>query len=239
MKQNITHYSDKPLRWLGIGIGLLVFLHLLGQLLIRIVGTDSVFIDEFVWRFNVDLELNVPTWYASFLAGIGAVLALFIAWQSRLYENSTWTHHMWICLSLILLFVAIDETASFHELLLQNIHIQSGFGEEQSYSENAWLILLPFIIAAGVSVAYATYKLLPSRTFVRFIVAASVYLLGALVAEYTSIPLSNTDTIYIFVLVPIEESLELFGLWLLLRAMVFHIREQLPETDKKLATLWH
>lgn len=232
------HYSDRPLRWLGIGIVLLLLLHLLGQFVIRIIGTDSVFIDELVWRFNVDLELNVPTWYASFLAGVGALLAFFIAGQSSLYEKNKWVHHIWVLFALILLFVAIDETASFHELLLQNLHIQAGFGEGQSYNETAWLILVPFLVAGGASVAYATHRLLPRRTFGRFVVAASVYLLGALVVEYASIPVSDTASVYNFVLAPLEEGLEMVGLWLLLRAMVLHVREQLPQTDKKLKVVW-
>lgn len=227
-----------PLRWLGIGIIVLILLHLLGQFVIRIIGTDSVFIDELVWRFNVDLELNVPTWYSSFLAAIASLLALFIALQSRMRINNNWIYRTWMLVVLTLLAVSINEAASFHELILQNVHILAGFGEGQSYTQNAWLLLLPFIVAAGAAAIYMMTKHVPKDTAFHFIRAAAVYLLGALVVEYVSIPVSGADNVYTFLLTPLEEGLEMFGMWLMLHAMVVHIQNHMPSTDKKLKALW-
>jgi hypothetical protein len=217
-------------------IGALLVLHLLGQFIVRIIGTDSIFLDELTWRFNVDLELNVPTWYSSFLAGLSALGAFFLRSYYSSAKASQATITTWFLIGFVLIAVAIDETAAFHELVLQATHINAGLGIEQSYIANAWFILLPAIATGLLIGLWFIYKQLPRKTFVRFAIAGSIYIFGAVAVEYFSIPFSDQAHFYNFVLTPVEEGLEMIGLWLMLRTVLLHIADQpkLPGRLKRL-----
>lgn len=228
-KSKSKHYIGTIfLRWLLLGIAALLVLHLIGQFTLRIVGTDSVFLQELIWRFDVDLELNVPTWYSSFLASSSGLLA-FLAAHYYKKQKLIASKRLWLFMGFGLMAIAVDEVASFHELFLQTAHVAANFGDGQSYLQNAWLLLLPLLIVVGVVVMYLLYKGLPKNTFHRIVVAAAVYLSGALVVEYLSIPVDKESLVYNLVLTPLEEGLEMLGLWLILRAIVLHINDHLPK----------
>ncbi len=239
MKQKTeTRYGDALLRWTLYAIAGSIGLHLLGQFVVRVIGTDSIFIDELVWRFNVDLELNVPTWFSSFLAATAALIALFIAGRYAKRKSNRPLRNVWALIGAVLLLIAVDEVSSLHELALQFIHIQVGFGEAQTYAANAWLIIMPLIAAGFLFAIWLMYRRLERGTFIRLAAAVSVYLLGAVVVEYISIPVSDATHLYNFLLAPLEEGLEMLGLWLVLRASLLHIRDYLPNTHKRLMEVW-
>jgi len=231
-------FGKTLLRVTLLGIGALLVLHMLGQFIVRIIGTESVLVDELVWRFNVDLELNVPTWYASFLTATASLVAFFVVGQLRLRRVPTPQLYTWILIAGVLLFIAIDETAALHELVLQTIHIQADLGEGQSHSANAWMYAMPFI---GVAVLFGlkiAYNNLPRQTFRNLGAGVGVFLLGALVVEYLSIPLSDDTNLYNFFLTPLEEGLELLGVWLVLRAIIVHVRSYMKKTNTGIQALW-
>ncbi|CAN5718260.1 hypothetical protein BH23PAT2_BH23PAT2_04870 [soil metagenome] len=231
-------YGDGMLRVTLGAIGVLLVFHLLGQYSVRIIGTDNIFVDELVWRFNVDLELNVPTWYASFLAGLASLIAFFVVAQNRVQNIPKAIVYTWMLIAATLLFIAIDETAALHELVLQTVHILADLGEGQSYKGNAWLLLLPIVVGAMGIGLKAVYHNLPGPTFRNLVIAVAVYVFGALVVEYVSIPVGDDTHVYNFLLTPIEEGLEMLGVWLVLRAIIMHIRTEMPATDKKIRALW-
>jgi hypothetical protein len=227
--------------WLVVtlwGIGALLVLHLVGQYVVRMVGTDSVFVNELVWRFNVDLELNVPTWYSSLLAAVGAMSAFFVASRYRVEGAKRQTVFIWLLIAVTLLLISIGETAAIHELVLQTLHIGAKLGEAQSYSANAWLLILPLIGIALVAGLRLLFLHVPRRTFFNLAVAVGFYLLGAVVVEYLSIPVSDQTHLYNFVLTPIEEGLEMIGLWLVSAGIWVHVLTQMPVTNTLVRNLW-
>ncbi len=232
------HRSSRFLRVLLWTIGGLLLLHLVGQVLVRLVFPESVFWDELSWRFNVDLELNVPTWYASFLASIASLSALFVALQYRRQGAAQLTRVVWALLAGALLLVSIGETASFHEFILQTLHVQAELDDTPSYQSNAWLLVIPVLALGATAGLGLVYRAMPHRTFMRITVSACVYLAGAIGVEYASIPVSDETLLYNFLLTPLEEGLEMLGMWLLIRAIFLHVREELPDVNKQLQRLW-
>lgn len=233
-----THYSDNVLRIVLISVGALLAMHLFGQVMSRIVAPDNILVDELSWRFNVDLEMTVPTWFSSFLAGAVAIVAFFVAGQYRRLGANKATIITWLLIAFVMMAISIDEAAAFHELALQALHVYAELGDSQSYAFNAWRLVIPAIVvtlAVGLSVIY---KQLPRRTFYNLAFAVGVYVLGAVVVEYLSIPFDDGSTFYNFVLSPVEEVLEMLGLWLLLRSVIVHIRTEMPGINKKLEVLW-
>ncbi len=232
------HWSSRFLRITLWTISVFLVLHLAGQVLTRFFFPDSVFWDEVTWRFNVDLELNVTTWYASFLAAVASLSAVFVASQYRHYRTDRLPLTVWALLAAALLVVSIGETASFHELLLQLLHVQAELGTVPSYKSNAWLFVIPVIALGAAAGLGLVHRAMPHRTFVRITVAACIYLTGAVGVEYISIPISDESLMYNFFLTPLEEGLEMVGMWSVIRAMSLHVREALPDVDKQVQQLW-
>ena len=96
-----------------VAIALLI-LNCLSLYLHYVLGYPSI--KGFVPKFDFDEENNVPTYFSSFLLLISAIL-LFWASISAKQASSKYAKH-WGALSIVFLFMSLDETASFHELLI-------------------------------------------------------------------------------------------------------------------------
>ncbi len=193
-------------------------------------GKYSLFLD-IASRFGMDNELSVPTWLVSALALLTAACMFIIARHSKIGRAT------WYTLAAIFLLLAIDETVALHELLLQGVHVLAGLGEGQTFTSNAWLILAPLIALLGVLLLVILWRSLPRKTFWRFFVAFAVYGSGAFVIEYLGIQTDKAALHYQLLFVTVEETLELLGVWLALRAAIMHIKAHQPKLDAQLVSL--
>lgn len=207
------------LSFLMAAIVCVVILHIFWQLLVGPYPPPNTVLTDLSLRFGLDSELSVPTW-------LSAVLSLFVALSSYLVARAQHEQArkvVWYLVVLLGIFISLDEVSALHELLLQGLHILANFGEGQSFSNNAWLLVLPFIVGGFGWLMWFFRRLLPSDTFWHVFTALGVYLGGALVVEFLSIPVDKASLEYRIGLVVVEESLEMIGQWLLLRAILEHI----------------
>ncbi len=207
-----------------------VLLHIFWQIVLWFLHTDNRVLNDVVNRFGLDEELSFPTWVNSMLA----LIAGYFAWIIGKHKVNKRKKMTWYVVALVGVFISIDEVASFHELLLQALHILAKFGDRQNFLDNAWLILLPLITVGVIYGAHELHKNLPKNTSKRLVIALFVYLLGALVVEYLSIPFDKSLLVYNLGMVVLEETLEMVGVWLVLRAILMHISEHEPELENKL-----
>lgn len=239
----VFHLSTKKRVWrtkrhnlqelLLLAIIVVVVLHIFWQIVASVVGADNRITTDLAGRFGLDDELSVPTWLAAALALLLAGLAFIVAKsQANIRQQLAW-----YCLAMLGLAISIDEVAALHELLLQGLHILAQFGEGQDFVRNAWLLVLPFIFVAIVLVVRFWAKSLPVPTLRRLIFGLGIYLLGAVVVEYVSIRFDKSGLSYNVGVVTLEESLELIGLWLLIRAVLLHINDHQPRLRKQLTQL--
>lgn len=210
-----------------------VILHIFWQVIAKAIGADNRFVADIAFRLGLDNEQSIPTWLASSMALILAGLAFIVAKAQGTASKKA----AWYILSLIALAVSIDETAALHELLLQGLHILAQFGEGQTFLSNAWIIVLPFVFIALLFILRFFKKTMEPKTFRRLCVGVGVYLLGAAVFEYASIQLDKSTLSYNIGIVVAEETLELLGMWLLIRATLLHISEFEPKLRKQLTEL--
>jgi len=235
VKRSTWNQRSRQLLGVLAGMVLVIFaLHFIGQLIGRAVGVDNRVVTDIAARLSVDSELSVPTWLSAFLALVGALLAAVIGRN----QTSRRPQIMWYGLALLMVIVSLDEVAALHELLLQGLHILADFGEGQTLLGNAWLLVLPFIIALGVVAAVFARQQLPTSTLRRLAVAAGIYLSGALVVEYLSIPVDKSSLVYLLGMVVLEEALEFIGLWLVIRTGLLHIAEHEPALKQKIEALF-
>lgn len=173
------------------------------MLILRLIGMEG--------------EQTILAWFSS---GLIALASLLAAANYRLSRQNGWRWH-WLALSIGLLLMSIDEAVSVHEFLgaifLPGI-VFTGF-----FSFSWTVIALPVVaVIALLFMPFIQHQ--PSPTRIRLIVAGAAYLTGALGFELLGGSLSESSTsIAYLACVVCEESLEMIGMVLLVRALVLRV----------------
>jgi len=200
----------------------LVVAHVAGAVSSHVFHHEQVF--GLVDTFDMNVENNVPTFFSAFILVASAVLLTVIASQStadRYAGNWKW-------LAIIFAFMAVDEDASLHELLIEPVRNLLAVAGPLFF---AWVI--PYALAVLViGLLYLKFVWsLPARTRGLFIGAGSLYLAGALGFEsiggwYFSLHGEIEDLPY-SLLVAAEEFLEMSGTILFIYALLDYLRDRL------------
>lgn len=179
-------------------------------------------------QFNLDLENNIPSWYASSALLLCAVL-LGVIGAAKQHERAP-RSRQWFGLAAIFLYLSLDEAASFHEMaiplgrkLLDSVGVSSG------YLHFAWVIF-GMIAFSIVGFSYIRFlRALPRTTGRLFVMAGLLYVAGALGVEMFGgkvASLGEMDTMFYAVLVAVEEGLEMFGIVLFFYAVLTYIGQR-------------
>ena len=197
---------------------------------------DMVAYDPKLFRYTkklyLDRETNIPTYYASLLLLIAAVLFGFIA-RLKQKLNSPYKYH-WVLLSVIFLLMSVDETASLHEQLNKPMRLMFNPGGIFLF---AWVIVAIPLFILFVIVYLRFFFHLPRKTKILFALAAGLYVGGAIGFEligagYVS-QYGKQNMTYI-IIASIEESMEVAGLLILIYALLDYV---VSIYDAKLYTL--
>jgi hypothetical protein len=203
-----------------------------GRLLVAVavVSGAGLLVDLWAWRdpasegaralwsvASLSAEANVPTWFASSLLLACAVTAAAIA--RELAAGAPGRPHWW-GIAVGLGWVSLDEVAGLHEHL--GGHLDTGGA---LYFD--WVIWAALVVGV-LAVIYLRFLLaLPSPVRARLIIAATVFVTGALALE---LPLgwwtehAGSDSLGYALIDWVEETLELVGASLALVALVAHRR---------------
>lgn len=167
---------------------------------------------ELLPRLSLSFESNVPTWLSSSLLLLCAIAA------GRIASSASAARGYWWGIAVGLAYVSLDEASELHE------HLGGLFG-------TGGLLYFDWVLVAGPVVAvlalvYLRFILaLPPVTRMRLVVAAIVYVSGALLLE---LPLglvterSGPDSLAYVLIDWVEETMELVGAGLALVALVEH-----------------
>lgn len=190
--------------------------------------------------FSLCHETNVPTFFASFLLLFSSWL-FFGLWclggTGRRLPNTSAAERRgnWLFLSGIFLFLAIDEFAMIHEMLINPV---------RAYLEVGGLFYFAWLIPYGLMVLVIGTLLLPhlwmqTPRFRRlFFLSAGVYLSGAIGLEmlggrYYEAQKGRIDLTY-RLYQTVEETLEFCGVLLLLYALLELIRSRVSSVRVQL-----
>lgn len=183
--------------------------------------------------FSVGADNNLPTFYsaAAILCCSGLLAAIAVAETQRGHRHRA----CWFGLSLIFAFLSIDEMLSIHERLEEPMSRVFG---EWSFLYYAWVV--PYAVATlGVAAFYVPFLLrLPRLTAVRFVIAGSLYVGGAIGFEMIGGAIAaeiGTQTIPYAIAQTIEETLEMVGIVLFLRALASYAQQQFGHIELRLA----
>jgi len=193
----------------------LTFLCIASQLLQHNVDLGRIF-EGLVRLVNVDEEHNIPTWYQSFMLFFCSVLLAKIATEKK-RNNMKYVLHWW-GLSIIFLFLSIDEMVCIHERAIDECG--KGFLHFQ------WIVPAAFFVLF-FALSYLKFLAhLPVKTKILVVIAAVLYVGGALGMESVNgyyFELYGPEDIKYSMLTTLEEFLEMSGIVIFLKALILHI----------------
>lgn len=223
MQVTQTLIPGKVARWLSLIALYLAMQSLVVEYLLENVvpGSNSGLIVSFMDLFSVNAEKTIPTWYATILLFVSAVL---LAWITAVNRQTHDPHtRYWAGLSLIFLYLSIDEGAAIHELF--SIPLETALNTS-GYLTFAWLIVFVPLLAI-FALLYLRFLLrLPPRIRNLFILAGLFYVGGAVVVEAMSAnryALDGGVTFPYLAIATVEELLEMWGVALFIYALLSYM----------------
>ena len=174
--------------------------------------------------FRLDEEINIPTLYSSLALAFCSTLLAIISYMKRAI-NSNYTGY-WKALSLIFLYLAIDEMCTIHEIFnaIKPILNASGF------LYYTWVIPGSIFVAVFVLIFWRFIQSLPKKTKNLFIIAGTMYVGGAIGMEmiggYHAEAYGQATFMYSLI-TTFEESLEMFGIAVFIYALLSYIASHL------------
>lgn len=203
----------------------LVTVHL-GFMVLRYgFGHDTVFgIAKF---FDLWPETTIPAWYSSVTLSLCGVGLLVIAWATRRSGQSGTLY--WLGLALLFLFVSLDEAIALHERLMKPVREMFGLSGALLF---AWVVPYGMAILALAAIYFRFLSNLPKPTRRQFLLAAAVFLGGAMGVEMIGGVVYEAGNferaVPIEICNGVEEALEMLGVAIFLYALTDHLGREFP-----------
>ncbi|PIA77476.1 hypothetical protein BFR04_08520 [Gaetbulibacter sp. 4G1] len=201
------------------------------DILTRIHFGSTGIVSKLSIYFNFNEEASIPTLYSFVVLFTSALLLFFIFNNSKANKLKS---YMWLGLSLIFIFLAIDEILQIHEKLswvVQNRLNTTGI------FWFAWVIPY-FLFAVLVFLIYARFLMgLEKKIRNLFILSGIIFVVGAIGFELIESNIHFTtrqlNTKY-YLLASCEEFMEMFGVNLFIYALLYHIKNDIATLNIKL-----
>lgn len=198
----------------------LLLAHIAGQLSVYYFGFNSD--ARLVRLFDLDSEGNIPTLFSSIILLAASFLFAAIACAKKTSADTYFFH--WTGLAVVFLYLCADEALAFHEILIRPLRPLLGASGAFHFT---WVI--PYGIGLVIlSLLYLKFLMhLPGKTRRSLIIAAVIYVSGALSLEMLSGPFvkwyGTRRNITVAVLSTFEELFEMIGVVVLIAALLAYI----------------
>lgn len=201
----------------------IVLLLLLANLFCVFASTYFDFSFHTMDQFYFNTEGNLPTLFSFALLVTSSVILWIIGEMAT--EIQRRKHMYWKIISVIFLFIALDELISIHETFSDNMRAMLG-GSGRDYLYFAWVIPYTIVFAVILILLLRFFISLPTQTKSLFTISACTYLIGAVGLEMIA---GNyvydggagaKQTLPYMLMVTIEELLEMIGLVIFINALV-------------------
>ena len=199
------------------------------------LGTNSTYwFYHTVRMFNVNREGNIPTWYSSLLLLTCVILLLIVTHIKRQKQERYIAH--WLLLALVFFYLSIDEAAALHEKLTIPFQENESLNV-RGYLYFAWVLVgIPFVLF--MSLVYARFLLhLPSQTRRNFLLAAALYVGGAVVVESISANqwyLNGGTSLTFSAIGTLEEFCEMAGVIVFIFGLLTYISGYVEQVEVRL-----
>ncbi len=187
-------------------------------------------IDLLVHSFYTDAEANIPTYFNTIILFIPSLLfAAIAAWK---YSVKDKFKLQWLGLSLIFLYLSLDEASVIHEKLIPPMRLLFNYERFGGIFYFAWVI--PGLAAVFLfMLAYLRFFLhLENKYKILFFISLAVYVSGIIGGEMLSGHFAGTIGLKNFTYstyTSLEESLEWIGCSLLIYSLLAYVQDYLPD----------
>lgn len=224
----VTSLSLSPAliaKCLGVVTAFLIIASSVAVLTDYMTGRTYLIIHKLVSLFYVELELNAPAFFSTLLL-LSAFALLSVISISKQKHRASFRFE-WFVLTLGFLFMAFDETASIHERLIEPMRSIIG---EQSLGVLYFAWVVPAIVlVVCLGIFFLRFLInLPRRTAIYFLVAAAMYLGGALgleMAEGWHSEINGKENFLYIAMTTLEETLEMTGTIVFIWALLEYIAD--------------
>lgn len=210
---------DRVALQLGIVAIMLGIAHLAMVYLRRVHDMDVVM--GFARLFDFYHENNVPSYFSALLLLAAAALLALLGGSTA--EKFRRQRHRWFLLALLFAFLSCDELLALHERLMlptrQSLHTTGLL-----YA--AWIIPYGALLLALAAFHWRWFMALPVATRRRFVVAAGLFLVGAVVLESVSgaeWELHKSRTLLLDACIFFEDMFEMAGAIAFIRALLIEL----------------
>ncbi len=181
----------------------------------------------------MDGEQNIPTLFSLMLLWLCALLTAGIAWGNR--GSARKKVFQWSILAAVFFFMGLDESIQIHERLTEPTRNMLG---SSNLFHFAWV--LPYMVFVVVFAAiYLRFFLELPRDTRRFVLLAAILYLGGCIGleivEGAWIQSHGKDEGY-YLLVMIEELLEMSGCLVFIYAFANHIDKYFPDFELRITS---
>ncbi len=221
-------------RALGIAALVLVLLSIAAVSADGLTGHNSIILHKAVKLLYVDFELNVPAFFSTLIlliaSAILAVITILKRQQKDLYTIE------WAILTIGFMMMAFDELLSVHERMIEPMQELLG-NKNLGIFYFAWVIPMGLLVLLLAILLFRFWWNLPPKTRLYFMIAAVMFLGGSFgleLIESKHSEIYGIDTLTYIVLVTIEESLEMLGVIVFIKALFSYITEIFGELQLQL-----
>lgn len=190
--RGITIYIDGPrvVKYVLVGAIALEVLFVIGDIFINRVDLIDINAIERFW--NITREDGVASWFGTtqtWMVGLTALLLYLV--QRHDIGKPKWRRLGWLIVGLVLLYLAMDDGAEFHERV--GTTVEEMFGDPESeapgigfFPSYVWqAVFLPLLSAFAVFVLLFVYRELKTRADRLLVVAALILLAVAVAVDFT------------------------------------------------------
>jgi len=224
-RTRITLYPRNIVIWLSTITILLLVAHLITIAMPYIFeGFEHGLVRLLFSLFFLDGEGNVPAIFSTCLFLINAVIFL-IVWKAACLAGDS--QKIWLFLSSVFVFLALDESISIHERLIDPLRQALGATGIFYY---AWIIPYGIGVVLLSIFAIPVFWRMQKRIRFWFGLSAATYLFATIGLEmisgkYLVMMNEQKDIVWIFMMT-VEESLEMVGLIILVYAQLLLLRNK-------------
>lgn len=192
--------------------------------------------DDWMKLFNLDRELNFPTWYSALMIGFCAILLRVIA-TGKQQQGDHYTAD-WKLLAFIFMWMAIDEVVSIHEILI--IPEVSEALKLPWFLHSMWVIPGTIFVFWFVKRYWRFSRHLPRQSQQHFVAAASIYVGGALIMEMLGSYLAEAQGqqyLPYALIATVEEVMEMLGIIIFVYGLLYYLSQWSDELYLKINIL--
>jgi hypothetical protein len=172
---------------------------------------------------------NIPKWFASSSLLLSALLLVAIAW-SKISQIDAYRRH-WSALALIFFAISLEESIGYHEVITEPLRSALNL-QGKGFLIFPWVLLGMIVVPIVGLIFFRFLCYLPTNTRKHFLLAATLYVGGALgmkILRGPHITAYGIENMTAAMLKTVEESSQMMGVVVFIYALLSYLAAHVKE----------